>query len=108
LIPAIRMVDQSNIPARERQAIRYYAVLWIVGRMLALYWLYAAMLPLVHRYSADLAGSLARYSQTPADFWDALTLTVLVVCPLLLGVILWIRNLVPSVTFSRKRGFLYE
>ena len=86
--------------------IRFYAVIWIAGRVLALYWLYVVALPLVCRYGADLAKSLATYSRNPAMFWDALVSFLLLVVPGLIGFSLWIRNMMPSDVFSPKRSLL--
>jgi putative peptide zinc metalloprotease protein len=106
IFPGVGIVDQSSIRAKERRVIRFYAVIWIAGRVLALYWLYVVALPLVCRYGADLAKSLATYSRNPAMFWDALVSVLLLVVPGLIGVSLWIRNMRPSDVFSPKRSLL--
>jgi putative peptide zinc metalloprotease protein len=95
ILPWVRPVDQSAIPAAERRVIRVYAVLWVLGRIAALFLLSAVTIPLFIRYSRSLGGAVkAGYSANPSNFIDALVFTFYFLMPVTLGVTLWIRSLV--------------
>lgn len=93
VFPWMRKVDQSGIPAAERRVIPGYAVVWIVGRIVAMYWFFSVTIPLASRYIVDLGHSLARFSANPSDFWDSLLLVFYFVVPIAIGVPIWLRSI---------------
>jgi putative peptide zinc metalloprotease protein len=50
VIPSIQLVDQSYVPDKEMRFIRFYAFVWIIGHLLALYVLFFVTLPLIYSY----------------------------------------------------------
>lgn len=91
----IRPVDQSAIPPAERRVIRIYAVVWFLGRVVALAVLSLVTIPLFVHYARNLASALAAgYSANPGNFFDALVFTFNVLIPVALGLTLWMRSLV--------------
>jgi len=95
IIPWVRKVDQSGIPAAERKVIRVYSVLWVLGRIVALYLLSVVTIPLFIRYSRSLGSAVsAGYSANPGNYIDAIVFTFYFLMPVSLGLSLWIRSLV--------------
>lgn len=103
LLPWIGAVDQSAIPRRERKILPYFAVVWIVGRFVALYWLGVFILPLLYRYLADFAHSTAKYTINPAGFWQALGMVCIVIGPPILGLVMWVRSLQAPLWFLTRK-----
>jgi putative peptide zinc metalloprotease protein len=97
-IPFIKKVSQSNIPTAERRIIRYYAVIWLVGRAIALCSLVFIAIPLIWHYFLKISTVLnAGYSENPSAFIDALLMVALVFIPQAYGLWLWISS------FSKKK-----
>jgi putative peptide zinc metalloprotease protein len=95
VIPSIRPMDQSGIPASERRAIRGYAVLWVAGRIWALSTLLLVTVPVGLSYVRNLGGAFrAGYSANPSDFTDAVVLTTYFLVPTMAGLMLWIGSIV--------------
>jgi putative peptide zinc metalloprotease protein len=95
VIPWIRPMDQSGIPASERRVIRAYAVLWVAGRIWALSVLLMITVPICLNYVRNLAGAFRTgYSANPSDFTDAVVLTTYFLVPLMAGLMLWIGGIV--------------
>jgi putative peptide zinc metalloprotease protein len=93
VIRRVRRVDQSHIPAKERLVIRLYAILWLVGRTIALASLIFITLPLMWHYCIKLFTVLnAGFLANPYAFVDALLLISLACVPQLIGLALWIRS----------------
>ncbi|MBU7584438.1 MAG: site-2 protease family protein [Nostoc sp. TH1S01] len=93
----VHRVDQSHIPAKEMLIIRSYAVLWLVGRTIAIASLIFITLPLIWHYCIKLFTVLsAGFFTNPYAFVDALLLISLACIPQLIGFTLWIRS------FSKK------
>jgi putative peptide zinc metalloprotease protein len=93
IIRRVRRVDQSHIPAKERFVIRLYAILWLVGRTIALASLIFITLPLMWHYCIKLFTVLnAGFLANPYAFIDALLLISLACVPQLIGLTLWIRS----------------
>jgi putative peptide zinc metalloprotease protein len=90
-----RLIDQSHIPAAERRVIRVYSVLWLGGRVLALYVLFAVTLPVVYGYLHDLFSAFRTGVSANIDgFIDSLLLSFFVVTTLSAGLFLWIRGMI--------------
>lgn len=94
ILPSIQYADQSHIPRREMGFIRIYAVVWVLGRLLAAYVLVIAQIPLLFYYTkaifrhlvAGPGANLAAYSESVTISSISLTLAVL-------GFGLWFRSL---------------
>jgi len=105
LIPQVSTVDQTSIPARERQILPYFSVIWVAGRILALYWLYKVTGPIILHYLHDLVHSLeVGYSVNPDVFWDSLMLVFLMGVPIIVGGVMWIRSIVARSWFAFQRS----
>jgi hypothetical protein len=88
-----RQINQSHIPKSERQIIRWYALLWILGRIAAFGSLIFITAPLLWHYSLKVIVVLsAGYYTDPFAFWDALLLAVIFLLPQFVGFWLWIRS----------------
>ncbi|HET6840581.1 MAG TPA: hypothetical protein VFK06_02695 [Candidatus Angelobacter sp.] len=95
VIPWIRRVDQSGIPASERRVIRAYAVVWIIGRIMAFATLFSVTIPVAVSYIRDLAGAFrAGYSANHYNFVDSFVLSAVFLVPVLIGLMLWIGGLI--------------
>jgi putative peptide zinc metalloprotease protein len=91
IFPRIRRIDQSHIPAKERQVIRIYTILWLLGRTAAVTVLVSINLPLMWHYCRALFTTLsAGYSIHPYAFIDALFLLTLFFLTQCLGLGMWI------------------
>ncbi len=64
VIPRIKPVNQSGIPAAERKVIRAYAVVWVLGRIMAFGILFTVTVPVAYSYIRDL-GSAFRTGYRP-------------------------------------------
>jgi putative peptide zinc metalloprotease protein len=88
------ITDQSHIPAAEMHAIHGYAVVWVVGRILAFATLFFITVPLVYSYILIVGAALGRgYTADPYGFIDALVMAAIFFVPLTAGFWLWIRSL---------------
>lgn len=95
ILPFVRPVDQSAIPASERRIIRAYSLLWLAGRILAFTVLFAVTLPVGVLYLRNLGSTFKNgYSASPSDFVDAVALAAYFFIPLTLGLTLWLGGLV--------------
>ncbi|HET9227472.1 MAG TPA: hypothetical protein VFR31_12445 [Thermoanaerobaculia bacterium] len=95
VVPSIKVVDQSHIPVKERRVIRAYALVWLLGRALALFLLFAVTLPLTFAYLKKMAKALSGGWGTDAvAFVDALSMMILSATLVTLGMGLWIRSLI--------------
>lgn len=93
LFRSLRRVDQSHIPVGEMRVIRWYALLWIFGRVAALGSLFFITIPLIwHYYLAIFAVLKAGFQANPYAFVDGLLMAFLVLTPQGLGFWLWIRS----------------
>ncbi len=94
ILPWVRPVDQSGIPARERKVIQVYSLVWVLGRIGAVCLLWMVTVPVLLRYSRAVAEVVrAGYFANPGKFIDALVLALYFLVPLALGLTLWIRGL---------------
>ncbi len=93
IIRSIRKVDQSHIPATERRVIRWYAIVWLLGRIAAFGSLIFITIPLIWHYCFVLFAVLnAGYKGNPYAFIDALLMILIVFVPQTFGFWLWIRS----------------
>ena len=88
----VPQIDQSAIPPAEMRVVRGYAVVWFVGRVVALASLVALTLPFLGRYLAETAHVLTG-RQSPYGIVDILTVTLAGPALEVLGLFLWIRSL---------------
>jgi putative peptide zinc metalloprotease protein len=86
------IVDQSAVPARERRAARAYAVVWLVGRAIALGALFFFYLPLLFSYVKEFVLLLAT-GHSRLRSADFLTIATLGIALYGGGVFLWLRGL---------------
>jgi putative peptide zinc metalloprotease protein len=96
-IPAVKPVDQSQIPESERKVIRGYAAVWTVGRIAALCILFFVHIPLLVSYVRLIASTLSAGYRGNADaYLDTLLMTSFVTLPLAAGFWLWIRSMMKT------------
>ncbi len=107
VIPRLRQVDQSGIPAAERKVIPYFAVIWAIGRVMAVYWLFIFIVPLWVLYFRELGQNWANYGNDPLDFWGCLAMICIVIGPPILGFVVWVRYLARMFSSSLQRIFQY-
>jgi len=94
VLPLVRPVDQSNIPAAEKRVIRVYSVFLVAGRLWAFSLLLSVTLPLVVHYAGNLVAAFkAGFSANPSDFIDAILLATYFLLPIMVGFTLWIGGL---------------
>jgi putative peptide zinc metalloprotease protein len=92
-LPFIKKVSQSNIPIAERSIIRCYAVIWLIGRAIALHVLIFIATPLIWHYFLKISTILnAGHSENPSAFIDALLMVALVFIPQAYGLWLWVSS----------------
>jgi putative peptide zinc metalloprotease protein len=96
-------VDQSAIPPRERRAIRAYAAVWLGGRVIALYSLAFAALPVLAGYGTEIVRTVAG-DHPSYSLADLVTVALLVFGMQAAGLVLWIRSLY----LSRTKGASHD
>jgi putative peptide zinc metalloprotease protein len=95
LIPRLKPVDQSGIPAAERKVIRAYAVVWVLGRVMAFSILFTVTVPVAYSYVRDLGSAFRTgYSANPYNFVDSFVLSVSFLIPVIMGFVLWIDSII--------------
>jgi putative peptide zinc metalloprotease protein len=98
-----RAVDQSGIPAKEMRVIRWYSIVWLVGRCAAFFSLFVVTLPVLWRYGVALGpvliGHHSRYSLVDALVFGVVTISIEGT-----GLIMWVRSLVRRVTGKESHG----
>ncbi|MEM9293530.1 MAG: hypothetical protein AAGD01_17735 [Acidobacteriota bacterium] len=89
-----RTSDQSHIPKRELQVIKFYAGFWLLSRIMALGFLIFISIPLFIEYLGVVTSNLR---QGPKEdiitFLDAALISALSATLFLAGMIAWIRSL---------------
>jgi hypothetical protein len=94
LLPSVRTVDQSRIPAQEMRVVRGYAIVWLLGRIAALWVLFFIHIPLMVHYLRLIASTLAAGDRGNFDTYLAtLIMASFVVIPLAAGFLLWVRSM---------------
>jgi hypothetical protein len=97
-----RVQDQSGIPRRERIKIRFYAVFYVLGRILALTVLFGLIIPVLFAYLKEL---YLLVTGQPAHF-KAIDFAVLAIILFFLngtGLYMWVRNLIKG-HFERRHA----
>lgn len=90
----VAAVDQAHIPPREMRIIRFYALVWIAGRLLALSLLVLVTIPVAIKYFRALASTIAAgYRGNHYAYVDAVVMACFTVVPLLIGVTMWLVSL---------------
>jgi len=92
LFSRIRFEDQSHLPARERRTIRWYALVWLAGRVAALGVLVFVSLPLLWSY-ARLLVSPASVGASASARVEVAGTSLFSLGPQAIGLWLWIRGL---------------
>ncbi|MGH2941232.1 MAG: hypothetical protein ACRDLN_00435 [Solirubrobacteraceae bacterium] len=85
-------IDQSAIPPDEMRAVRGYAVVWVVGRALAIASLILITIPVLVGYGGELARS-ATGDDSSYGTVDLLTVAILALVVEGAGFMFWIRSL---------------
>jgi hypothetical protein len=85
-------IDQSAIPPAEMRAVRGYAVVWLVGRTLAIASLILITIPVLAAYGGELARS-ATGGDSSYGTVDLVTVATLALVVEGAGFIFWIRSL---------------
>ena len=111
ILPCVRTVDQSAIPASERRVIPIYAAVWVIGRIVALTWLFSVTIPLAQKYIVNLGHALRKgIFANPGNFVDSLLLLAIFILPIAFGSVIWIigliRGAVRYIAFPQKNGVL--
>ncbi|MBV9706382.1 MAG: hypothetical protein JO125_03120, partial [Chloroflexi bacterium] len=96
-IPISHQQDPSRIPAHEMSIIRLYSLLWIVGRLVALYTLFFLSLPILWGYCVNifhvLAGRSAFDHLSPLDLVGWIVIALITMAIQISGLLLWLRSL---------------
>ncbi len=100
MAPSIRRVDQSVIPLEEMRFVRWYSLIWLVGRAVAFGVLLLITIPLLWGYGVRVADALIGGDSTPYEVIDALVLGLTTMGIPAAGLALWIR----SIYQAGKRG----
>ncbi len=89
------VTDQSHIPIAERRVIRWYAWVWVLGRLGAMAVLFGVILPVLWLYTVRFYSILSQgFSANPSAFADVLLLSSIVLAQRGAGIWLWLRSLV--------------
>jgi putative peptide zinc metalloprotease protein len=93
LWPKLKPVDQAHIPGPEMRVIRWYALVWVAGRAVALGALGFISLPLMWHYAVMIITTLGMgVRQNPAHFIDVVLIGTISLTVQVAGLYLWIRN----------------
>ena len=94
VIPRIRRVDQSIIPAFERRVISIYSLVWIGGRILAFTFFFSVTIPLGSRYIGNFAHTLsAGFAANGADVIDSALMMFYFIVPIAIGLPIWLASI---------------
>lgn len=88
-------VDQSGIPRRELRAVRFYSVVWVLGRVAALAALFFLILPVLWGYLVEVL-RLVTGHDTRLGVAGFLTIFLLAMIFQGGGIYLWLRGLLRS------------
>ena len=87
----IRPIDQSGIPASERRIVPLYAFIWLLGRVIALTFLFEVTIPVVAQYGANVVHAVrAGYSANPTNFIDSILMSFIFGFPFAVGMGMWL------------------
>jgi putative peptide zinc metalloprotease protein len=91
-----RIIDQSAVPAAEMRIVRWYSLVWLIGRAAAFFSLFVVTLPVMWRYGVALAPVLVgRHSSY--SLLDAVVFGVLTISLEGAGLVMWGRSLIRRV-----------
>ncbi|MGH8907010.1 MAG: site-2 protease family protein [Egibacteraceae bacterium] len=96
ILPSIAKVDQSVIPLHEMRAIRWYSLIWLVGRATAFGGLFFITLPIFWGYGVRIAGAFLADRRSLYEVADALAFMMTEGTLLIAGMVLWIRGLLSA------------
>jgi putative peptide zinc metalloprotease protein len=95
VIGSTALADQAHIPSRERRIIRFYSVLWALGRGLAFFSLFFITLPILFKYLTSTLLILRRgYDGNHYQYIDSVMVGLLNLMPLVIGLSLWVTSIV--------------
>ncbi len=92
IIPSLRKVDQSHITASEMRVIRIYAIVWLLGRAMALGSLWFIAIPVLWNYCLAFFAALSSGIQIQHHKFIDVLIIGLMLIPQLIGFWLWITN----------------
>jgi len=96
--PRIRQTDQSDVPAHEMRVVRWFALVWLGGRMVAFASLFLITLPVLAGYLAMLGRGVSGDEQALRPLLEGPPLVILAVAIQSFGLVAWLRSLV----FNRR------
>lgn len=86
-------LDQSHIPALERRAFLLYSVIWVAGRLAALYIFIAISLRLAFHYVILIVDRLREGGgASPYNFFESIVISAISVLLFAAGCWLWVRS----------------
>jgi putative peptide zinc metalloprotease protein len=84
------LIDQGHIPRRERNVIKLYSILWVLGRGVALASLFFVTLPIMLHYVGGAFLALRRgYVGDHYGYIDSVMVGLINIAPIAIGLILW-------------------
>lgn len=95
--------DLSAIPLRELRIIKYFCLVWIIGRALAFTVLFTIGIPTLISYASSFAHSLRHEHYTSYAFWDALTTMGISTIIMVTGFTLWIKSMFMKTASTQGR-----
>lgn len=97
VLPLFKYRDLSSIPAHEMSVIRFYSLLWIAGRLVALYTLFFISLPILWGYGVNIVHIFADPSPldhlSPIDLVSWVAIALITMAIQVSGLFLWLRSL---------------
>lgn len=94
VLPRLKRFDLSAVPKREMEVVRWYAWIWVSGRLLSLSILLGVVLPVTVAYVQNVARILGRgYGVDPGAYLDVLLFGALFLFHQGLGLFMWLRSL---------------
>jgi len=100
-MPRVPRRDQSAIPPREMRVIRWFAIVWLVGRAIAFASLFWITLPVLAGYGLLLARGIGGDAQASQPLFDGPLLPLVALVLQTVGLLAWVRSL--SKTRNRTR-----
>jgi hypothetical protein len=88
-----RVIDQSDVPAREMRVVRWFAIVWIVGRGVAFASLFLITLPVLAGYVAMVVRGLGGDDQAVRLLLGGPPLLILAAGMQSIGLLAWLRSL---------------
>jgi len=91
VIPWMQPIDQSGVPERELRFVRWYALLWLGGRIWAVFTLFWITVPVAVSYLRVVADAFSSgYAANPGNFVDAIVMATYFLVPTIAGLVLWL------------------